>query len=397
MVMQSQITLAQTPNINTTVYADKTRFESQEENTEFRVEVFNSSGQKMFDSGFVTGQTLDWNMLDQQGEAVADGVYDYVVTVKKRHGKERATQSRQLPIFRDGQDLEKAPALLQVAVNGNGSGNVTGSGTAGQITKWTGATTLGDSLITESSGKIGIGTTNPISLLHVIGSHPATSTLAGTNAVEGLRLSGGKGGDTSGSGQTAGIGATVVLQAGDGGDALSGTSGRGGSVTIQPGAAGVGAVNGAFGQVILAPGGGNVGIGVTNAGSKLTVAGMIETTLGGLKFPDGTLQTTAATSGLASVFHDTTLTGNGTGGLPLGVSNSGVGTNQLADNAVTAAKIASGQVVKSLNGLFDTVTLVGGSNITITPSANTLTISGAASGLTSVSHDATLTGNGTSA
>src|SRR5882724_1946935 len=368
MVMQSQITLAQTPNINTTVYADKTRFESQEENTEFRVEVFNSSGQKMFDSGFVTGQTLDWNMLDQQGEAVADGVYDYVVTVKKRHGKERATQSRQLPIFRDGQDLEKAPALLQVAVNGNGSGNVTGSGTAGQITKWTGATTLGDSLITESSGKIGIGTTNPISLLHVIGSHPATSTLAGTNAVEGLRLSGGKGGDTSGSGQTAGIGATVVLQAGDGGDALSGTSGRGGSVTIQPGAAGVGAVNGAFGQVILAPGGGNVGIGVTNAGSKLTVAGMIETTLGGLKFPDGTLQTTAATSGLASVFHDTTLTGNGTGGLPLGVSNSGVGTNQLADNAVTAAKIASGQVVKSLNGLFDTVTLVGGSNITITPS-----------------------------
>ena len=95
MVMQSQITLAQTPSINTTVYADKTRFESQEENTEFRVEVFNSSGQKMFDSGFVAGQTLDWNMLDQQGEPVADGVYDYVVTVKNRHGEERATQSRQ--------------------------------------------------------------------------------------------------------------------------------------------------------------------------------------------------------------------------------------------------------------------------------------------------------------
>jgi hypothetical protein len=51
--------------------------------------------------------------------------------------------------------------------------------------------------------------------------------------------------------------------------------------------------------------------------------------------------------------------------------------------------------VKSLNGLKDDVTLVAGSNITITPSVNTLTISGSASGLSSVSHDGTLTGNGT--
>lgn len=395
MVIQSQITLAQTSSIKTAVYADKTRFESQEENTEFRVEVFNSSGQKMFDSGFVAGRTLDWNMLDQQGERVADGIYDYVVTVKNRHGKERATQSRQLPIFREGQDLEKAPTLVQLAANDKPSGNVTGSGTAGQITKWTDATTLGDSVITENSGKVGIGTSNPISLLHIIGSHPSTSTLAGTNATEGLRVGGGKGGDTSGSGQTGGIGANVVLQAGDGGDALSGTSGRGGFVTIQPGAAGVGAVHGGFGQVILAPGGGNVGIGITNAGSKLTVAGMIETTLGGLKFPDGTLQTTAATSGLASIFHDTTLAGNGTSGSPLGVSNSGVGTNQLTDNAVTTAKIASGQVVKNLNGLVDNVSLAAGANITITPSGgSTLTVAAPAA-LTTVAHDGTLTGTGT--
>jgi hypothetical protein len=39
---------------------------------------------------------------------------------------------------------------------------------------------------------------------------------------------------------------------------------------------------------------GNVGIGQSNAGSRLTVAGLIETTNGGLKFPDGTIQTTAA-------------------------------------------------------------------------------------------------------
>jgi hypothetical protein len=64
---------------------------------------------------------------------------------------------------------------------------------------------------------------------------------------------------------------------------------------------------------------GNIGIGTITPGSKLTVQGMIETTLGGYKFPDGTVQTTAA-SGLTSVFHDGTLTGNGTSGSPLGVS-----------------------------------------------------------------------------
>ncbi len=62
---------------------------------------------------------------------------------------------------------------------------------------------------------------------------------------------------------------------------------------------------------------GKVGIGTTAPLSPLTVQGMIETTLGGYKFPDGTVQTTA---GLASIFHDATLTGNGTAASPLGVA-----------------------------------------------------------------------------
>jgi len=40
---------------------------------------------------------------------------------------------------------------------------------------------------------------------------------------------------------------------------------------------------------------GNVGIGTTDPGQKLTVAGIIESTSGGFKFPDGTTQATAAT------------------------------------------------------------------------------------------------------
>lgn len=45
---------------------------------------------------------------------------------------------------------------------------------------------------------------------------------------------------------------------------------------------------------------GNVGIGTTSPGQKLTVAGTIESTSGGIKFPDGTTQTTAVSAGIPS-------------------------------------------------------------------------------------------------
>jgi hypothetical protein len=128
-----------------------------------------------------------------------------------------------------------------------------------------------------------------------------------------------------------------------------------------------------------------------------------------------------------AIVHDGTLTGNGSTGSPLGIAAGGVNTTQIASGAVTAAKIASGAVgttqladnsvteskiapaavgsvqiatgavgsvqlatgavgpsniangtvVRSLNGLTDTVSLQAGSNITITPSGNTLDISSA--------------------
>jgi hypothetical protein len=161
---------------------------------------------------------------------------------------------------------------------------------------------------------------------------------------------------------------------------------------------------------------GQIGIGTMTPTSKLTVQGMIETTLGGYKFPDGSLQTTAfdpnqvvrslnglhgdlsltagtnitvtpsggntltiaAPNVLTSVFHNATLTGNGTIPSPLGIADGGVGTVQLANSAVTAAKIAPGSVVKELNGLTDNVTLAAGSGITLSPAGNTLTIASTA-------------------
>ncbi|MCX8106891.1 MAG: hypothetical protein N3D80_13570, partial [Ignavibacterium album] len=67
----------------------------------------------------------------------------------------------------------------------------------------------------------------------------------------------------------------------------------------------------------------------------------------------------------------------------------------VPDNSLTANKISNGQVVKSLNGLKDNINLVAGSNVTITPSGNDLTISaasGAGGTVTQVNTGAGLTG-----
>jgi hypothetical protein len=50
-------------------------------------------------------------------------------------------------------------------------------------------------------------------------------------------------------------------------------------------------------NVVLASSGGSVGIGTPTPTSRLTVNGVIESTSGGIKFPDGSVQTSATTSG----------------------------------------------------------------------------------------------------
>ncbi len=96
-----------------------------------------------------------------------------------------------------------------------------------------------------------------------------------------------------------------------------------------------------------------------------------------------------------------TLTANGSGLTNLNATNITTGTlanarlgqiptANIADGAVTAAKIGAGQVVKSLNGLGDSVTLAAGTNITITPSGNTLTIASTSGGGGGIQNQTTL-------
>jgi hypothetical protein len=60
------------------------------------------------------------------------------------------------------------------------------------------------------------------------------------------------------------------------------------------------------------------------------------------------------------------------------VANNTVGTTALQNDSVTAPKIPAGQVVKSLNGLRDDVTLAVGANLTLAPSGNILTLDASA-------------------
>lgn len=76
---------------------------------------------------------------------------------------------------------------------------------------------------------------------------------------------------------------------------------------------------------------GNLGIGTSNPGQRLSVNGIVESTLGGFKFPDGSVQTSAA----ASTATD------------LSCSTACVSTGELEDGAVTSAKIADGTIVNA--------------------------------------------------
>ena len=196
---------------------------------------------------------------------------------------------------------------------------VSGTGTTNYIPIWTDSNGIGDSVIFESDGKVGIGTTTPAASLNVIGQNGGISATAppvlqvtggssgigggpiqltagpgqrrcvcnspgGTGGLIGINggaggpgfVLGGRGGPvkivagaggTIASGATGGSGGSIQVTAGTGASWLSGAShgGSGGSITLQPGVGGRGtASSGSTGSVVLAPSGGNVGVGTSS-------------------------------------------------------------------------------------------------------------------------------------
>ena len=516
-VSAQETSVVQSPAVTAAAAAGQVRFISFDQITHVRLEVFSPTGERLFDSGFKSGDLLDWGLRDQQGQQLADGSYLCVVTVKdlsgrlsQRHGlvslreqqvslqrvapeqlsagaarawaDSRATQS--LGMAQENGSLaligEESPATMTVATHDGTDGQVTstagaltfrtgdlfsgkereqmrvtpegrvgigtatpedtldvagtirarggirfddgtvltsahgvalkrsffsatapaadsqtaaavsGTGTANKLSKWLdGAGTLGDSVVTELNGNVGIGTAspNPNSVLHVNRSQPTGTSLfvsndsAGATALSSLRAglnpndyavdytslnvlgagwTPGVGGaflkpktgllESSGSNfgignlnntepiifyTTAarlermrltaagnlGVGTTAPAQrlevvgnllvsgAGNGlifpdgtkqTTAATGGSGGGVSGSGTTGRVPLWSGTTALGDSVIFEGGGNIGVGTPAIPTaRLRVAGLIDNTFGGIKFPDGSVQTTATVQGPA--------------------------------------------------------------------------------------------------
>jgi len=170
---------------------------------------------------------------------------------------------------------------------------VGGAGTTNHVPLWTSTSNLGNSILIQSGGNIGVGNSSPVAILDVSGK-TGTNNTNGGNAPTAVRIAGGLGaGNLSGFG-TQGAGGPIQVTAGTGAPlpgqtALGGTGGillitggggavcfaastrcgsynggNGGSISLQPGSGGRGlSSSGHSGNITLAPTGGKVGIGTS--------------------------------------------------------------------------------------------------------------------------------------
>jgi hypothetical protein len=64
------------------------------------VQIFNLAGVKIFDSGPVARNTLEWHLMNDQGKVVANGVYLYTVTVKGSDGRTLRSRIEKLLVLK---------------------------------------------------------------------------------------------------------------------------------------------------------------------------------------------------------------------------------------------------------------------------------------------------------
>ena len=153
-----------------------------------------------------------------------------------------------------------AGALLTVlAVPARLAAQVGGTGTARRIPIWTSSTTLGDSIIFQTSAVGGAASLQATGGDGLFGQFGHNGWPGGS-----IKLTGGHGGG-AGTSVSGGPGGSVLITGGTGGSGTTccaqNVNGNGGSITLQPGAGGTFVLtHGLPGNVILAPTRGKVGL-----------------------------------------------------------------------------------------------------------------------------------------
>lgn len=214
----TQSRAAVTTDVTIIIEQEKVRLTARQAVEYLQLQILDAAGEVVFDSGPIQGNEIAWPFQNGAGEAVKSGLYAYRLTVKEA-AKESAQTRRghfivdrakdrdgvadklwvtsqndggigaDLTVSRDENltvaGIAAAGSLTIINKDGNfpridkqdngkqaqaGKAQVTAlmAGTAGKIAKFMTATDLGDSSMTEVNGNVGIGTTTPITKLHVL-------------------------------------------------------------------------------------------------------------------------------------------------------------------------------------------------------------------------------------
>jgi parallel beta-helix repeat protein len=93
--------ISETPSLVVRTMQEKATlvFQVSEAVSALRLELADLSGKKIYDSGFVLGQTLRWARVTSQGRPLALGVYLYRLSVRDPNGTEIRSELRKLLLF----------------------------------------------------------------------------------------------------------------------------------------------------------------------------------------------------------------------------------------------------------------------------------------------------------
>lgn len=209
----SSAAFAQTPAPKASLIIEQksVRFDLQGAARMWQLEVFNQPGDLIFASGVVGQPTLEWALADQQEKPLADGLYVYTLKFWDENNQQAGVQRGHVIINRAGSSdriwvtsnnstgvgssseltvvgspdstvggarLAETRAAVPVRSTGdanvqqlkdpgviNAVGPINGDGTANRIARFTGAHTLGDSVMNENGGLIQIGTNSNLARL----------------------------------------------------------------------------------------------------------------------------------------------------------------------------------------------------------------------------------------